>query len=1368
MSQGQRSPQVVLIAMGIALGLWACPTMPRSPAENFDVTFGPDVTTDILLDGADIFVPLSLDRVRAAAGQPEGGERVTVHGTGFTPGAKVFFDDVPATGALALDDREINCDVPAHAPALVDVRVELLDGQQATLERAYLYRGPLLLTSIAPTDGPLRGGTEVTVVGDGFDTSTRVLVGGRLLQDAQVVDAQTIVGTAPSRLAGRGGLVEVIVSNGFEQRLLDRAYRYAEPLSLGWLEPAWGPSSGGTLVTLFGTGLEPDTVVRVGGTVAETVTAGNGETLTLRTPPGSHGPTDFELQHSFGSITVPRVFLTMDESLVPPGVWIGNGWPTMGPTQGGTPVALTVFGLEALDESQGIEVRFDSVPAQVVSIDPGLARVVVIAPAGSPGSADVMLVASGGGSVRDDIYVYEDTLAITTISPSLGLTAGGESVAIVGSGFTDHTVIHIGGREATVIERMDESTLLIETPVGVPGLVDVEATDGDRHVLIHAGFHVSSGGAATLLGVAPADGARAGGRLMRLYGSGLLGFADEIRFGDVPRSDVTVVDDGTLHVRSPRADVGQMSVDMGDAGLLAMVYEAFDPTLGYGGTHGGPIPEALNVTVIDVVSRTRLEGAFVILWDDLDTPYQAITDDRGQVTFSDEGFGAAQMVTAGKDMYTTASIVDFDGRNVTLMLIPLTSAPPSPGPGPPGPEPLPNGQLEGTVSGYEKYVLPPPGQCDSKLAAGTIAEGSALCQPCVSDEDCPGASSQCTPLGEQGSRCTIACEQPEDCPGGFSCVGVGFGAIQCIPSPGQRTAWCGTTKSSVFAPSVPEATGFTNGATEFSIDIPPGEYAIVCFGGYMDPDTGEFVPMMMGVRRHVFAMPGEALIDQDVHLDIPLTRTMRIRLDDPPMGPGQARNHQVDVFLDLGGDGVFPMLQRGVGVDQELFELPNFPVAFEESLYDASYIIYGAAYTDETLAGTSNDATFTLHKDITALHDDAVFRIQPQGAQVSATGIKSDIHAMASPPGGWVWAVGQRGRIMVWDGTWWSIQQAPTSEDLHGVWIRSASDGYAAGDGGTVLHWDGLVWTHVEVPETLAGAHWWGMTGDLGRVWLAGDMGVWSFDGVDWTPVHPGEGVPLGSIRALWTDGFGALWMVGDGGRIRRIADTGTEVHDVDGPNLLAVSGAHDQDVWAVGEDGRTIHWDGIVWFDYLPVTTRDLRAVHTLDQASVWAVGDAGIVLRWDGATWAEHATAPHVDLRGVRRSGDGTVLAGGRHVVIVGPFLALPRPVNPTSIGDLLDLDLTWAIDQGPDADFTYLQLTEENGFPFWSVMVRGGRHSAPLPDLMAAWGLPAIWSGPGWLRTLRVYMPGFTLDGYDNSQLSQSLWTSWATSDFPVLWP
>lgn len=1354
----------------MSLVLVACPDLPQSEVESFDATFfpEPDASGDSL-DG-DIVTPLFLKRVRASLGEPEGGERVTILGAGLTQGARVFFDEIPASGVLVLDDQSLNCDVPAHAPGLVDVRVELLDEQTVTLRRGYLYRGPLRYEGISPIIGPLSGGVDVTISGEGFTDDTHVLIGGRLVHDLERIDDTLLRGKLPGQRVGRGGSADVIVTDGFEQRTGENAFRYVTPILVDSIEPPGGDRVGGTSVILTGEGLEAGAQIRFNDVLAEVIEDGTGTRIVVRTPPLEHGAATLSIENDLDERSLPKSWMALDQEQIPPGLYVAHAWPPQVSVSAGGTLELVVTGLSAIATPSSVIVRIDGSFATVLRVDPEQDRVQISLPPGQAGLADVFVQTPSQSAARMGLFERAPLLDVSSVEPSEGLTDGGQQLTLLGTGFEEGLEVTVGGVLATEVIVDDGQTVRVVTPPGQAGRVDLTVHQGGRSARAQSGFSYYVEGPPRLLAISPEYGSRAGARVVRLHGTGFrsgIG-VETIRFGNWTLPNLGALDDTTLVVRTRSDDEGHVNVDAGAVGLLAMPYAAFDPTLRYGGVQGGKAREAVNVTVLDVVDRAPVDGAVVIWWDALDTPHQGLTDERGQITFSEVGFDGPHMISASKAMYTTASAVDFESKNVTLLLLSLS--PPEEGDGGQPPTPVEQAPVSGRVSGYDKYILPPPGQCDSKIAAGVVDPESTMCQPCAGDLDCDEGSS-CTFLGDQGSRCTSPCETTDDCPDGFSCVGMGFGSIECVPSPGPKTAWCGVTQSSPLAyiGVDPFVSGFTNGEDEYAMDVYPGERAVVCFGGYRDPDTNEFIPMMMGVRRHLFALPGDGLENQDVELDIPLERDLRIRLDGAPQGVGTARNHTVDVFIDLGADGVFRMPSRGVAVDQNEFLLKGFPTAFEDSLTGASYTFFATAVPDSTLASESNDSAVTLLDGVVSLDEDSIVHVTPVGVLTDSTGMVEDVNDLQGIGDGTLWAASVQGRVLRYDGTWWGLQQTPTHSDLHAIFETPGGEVYAAGEDGTLLHKQGLIWTVVSVPPGLADAHWWSLTGTLSTLFLAGNRGVYAYDGDAWTPINPGPDAPQGSIKDLWSDGFDTLWMVGESGRVRRWVDSAVTVFDVPGDDLLAVHGSHGSDVWFVGARGRVAHFDGETIFDFIPRVRDDLHDVHSVDPVTAWIVGDHGAALSWDGDLWSVLGDGQHVDLRAVRSTGGAKpVIAAGLHTVVLGPFLDIPRSVNPTSIGDLMSYDLRWTATDPQECDFTYIQLLEVSGFPFWNLALRGDRMSVPLPDFLTLAGLFSIWPGQGWVRAWRVHAPGLSVNEFDGTDLSQSGWRSWSVADFPVVWP
>src|SRR6266550_1543677 len=66
-----------------------------------------------------------------------------------------------------------------------------------------------------------------------------------------------------------------------------------------------------------------------------------------------------------------------------------------------------------------------------------------------------------------------------------------------------------------------------------------------------------------------------------------------------------------------------------------------------------------------------------------------------------------------------------------------------------------------------------------------------------------------------------------------------------------------------------------------------------------------------------------------------------------------------------------------------------------------------------------------------------------------------------------VWAVGDAGTILHYNGTSWSSVPSGTFQFLDGVWGSSASDVWAVGDNGTILHFNGTTWSSAAVGTTL-------------------------------------------------------------------------------------------------------------------------------------------------------------------------------------------------------------------------------------------------------------------------------------------------------------
>lgn len=262
-----------------------------------------------------------------------------------------------------------------------------------------------------------------------------------------------------------------------------------------------------------------------------------------------------------------------------------------------------------------------------------------------------------------------------------------------------------------------------------------------------------------------------------------------------------------------------------------------------------------------------------------------------------------------------------------------------------------------------------------------------------------------------------------------------------------------------------------------------------------------------------------------------------------------------------------------------------------------------------------------------------------------------------------IWAVGHAGDASSiplqtltthWDGTSWRLVLSPSPGTYNGnvltaVAAISTNDVWAVGwyqsgptgqEGGALtMHWDGTAWTVVPNPS-----RWtlYGVTAIASNdVWAVGEQSILHWNGTNWStvsfPPPPGDsyqilkGISAVAANDIWAVGYSqTAYFYGyryspltyhwDGTRWSWVPNAG----GID-EYLFAVTAIAANDVWAVGDNGQTQHWNGANWSRVAapyPGLGGRFNGVAAASASDVWAVG-----YSVDGnqiQTWIDRYTVP------------------------------------------------------------------------------------------------------------------------------------------------
>lgn len=289
-----------------------------------------------------------------------------------------------------------------------------------------------------------------------------------------------------------------------------------------------------------------------------------------------------------------------------------------------------------------------------------------------------------------------------------------------------------------------------------------------------------------------------------------------------------------------------------------------------------------------------------------------------------------------------------------------------------------------------------------------------------------------------------------------------------------------------------------------------------------------------------------------------------------------------------------------------------------------------------------------------------------------------------------LWAVGDRGRVLRFNGTDWRVADPGPRDYLAGVWGSRADDVFVTGYNGRVLHFDGGRWWHQPT----------GVTNDFNGIWgsgpndvfTVGDRGViLHYDGTCWRPQDTGTEDLFFGVSGT---GPSDVWAVGGRGNVAHYDGTRWKTVDVTAvapdAHFVSVWAAAPGEVYVAGTGGTVLRLHHGTWTREDVGTDALLRWVWGTGPKDVWVAGDGAVVRRFDGSAWrpvkigveapggpmagGEHA------VRGAWRAGPGetTVLVGDDGLIVMGAGDAL-RPVRTGPVADLYAVAGAWAVGSG-----------------------------------------------------------------------------------------
>ncbi|MBW3507900.1 putative Ig domain-containing protein [Janthinobacterium sp. NKUCC06_STL] len=328
------------------------------------------------------------------------------------------------------------------------------------------------------------------------------------------------------------------------------------PPTITGVTPASGPASGGTAVTITGTGFSGVTALKFGANNGVAVTVVNTTTMTATSPAGSAGTVNVTVTASGGTSATGAA----NQFTYIPAPTVTSISPTAGPTAGGGSVIITGTGFTG-----ATAVTFGATAASGFTVN-SATQITATAPAGSGGTVDVRVTTAGGTSATSgaDQFTFVPAPTVTSISPTAGPATGGSTVIITGTGFSTTTAVTFGATAATGYTVNSATQITATAPAGT-GTVDVRVTSLGGTSATSAADQFTFVARPVVSSISPTSGPTTGGATVIITGSNFSG-TTAVTFGATAAAGFTVNSASQITATAPVGSAGTVDVRVTSAG----------------------------------------------------------------------------------------------------------------------------------------------------------------------------------------------------------------------------------------------------------------------------------------------------------------------------------------------------------------------------------------------------------------------------------------------------------------------------------------------------------------------------------------------------------------------------------------------------------------------------------------------------------------------------------------------------------------------------------------------------------------------------------------------------------------------------------